>query len=122
MCISVLLFMCADLNYLEETAGGPNLTLATLPKSKRIVLVQARPYILNITPICIRFENRVYTPYHDELAVSCLLLTQMDSRLHADYLEQVMNTALTGIARVHTILDSTVKEHLQKTVGAHTIV
>ena len=32
---------CAiDLNYLEETAGGPNLTLALLPKSNKIVLVQ----------------------------------------------------------------------------------
>ena len=29
-----------DLNYLEEVAGGPNLTLAILPKSNRIVLVQ----------------------------------------------------------------------------------
>ena len=32
--------MCADLNYVEETAGGPNLTIATLPKSGKIVLVQ----------------------------------------------------------------------------------
>ena len=29
-----------DLNYLEETAGGPNLTVATLPKSGKIVLIQ----------------------------------------------------------------------------------
>jgi exosome complex component RRP41 len=71
-----------DLNYLEETAGGPNLTLALLPKSNKIVLVQ------------------------------------MDSRLHADHLEKVMNTAITGISRVHAILDRTVKEHLQKTITA----
>ncbi|CAI8055943.1 Exosome complex component RRP41 [Geodia barretti] len=73
-----------DLNYLEETAGGPNLTLALLPKSNKIVLVQ------------------------------------MDSRLHADHLEKVMNTAITGISRVHAILDRTVKEHLQKTIGTIT--
>lgn len=36
----LLIVSCADLNYLEETAGGPNLTLAMLPKSKKIVLVQ----------------------------------------------------------------------------------
>lgn len=70
-----------DLNYLEETAGGPNLTLAILPKSNKIVLVQ------------------------------------MDSRLHADHLEQVMNTALAGVARVHSVLDRTVKEHLHKSIG-----
>ena len=33
-----------DLNYLEETAGGPNLTVATLPKSGKIVLVQVRSF------------------------------------------------------------------------------
>ena len=30
----------ADLNYLEETAGGPRLTVATLPKSGKIVFLQ----------------------------------------------------------------------------------
>lgn len=29
-----------DLNYLEETSGGPDLTVATLPKSGKIVLLQ----------------------------------------------------------------------------------
>ena len=29
-----------DLNYLEETAGGPDLTVATLPKSGKIVFIQ----------------------------------------------------------------------------------
>lgn len=40
---SAVMWSCVpstDLNYLEETAGGPNLTLAMLPKSKKIVLVQ----------------------------------------------------------------------------------
>ena len=32
--------LCADLNYLEETAGGPRLTVATLPKSGKIVFLQ----------------------------------------------------------------------------------
>ena len=40
----------------------------------------------------------------------------MDSRLHADHLEKVLNTALTGISRVHTVLDSVVKDYLQKSV------
>ena len=44
----------------------------------------------------------------------------MDSRLHADHLEKVMNTAIAGISRVHAILDRTVKERLQKTVGTLT--
>ena len=41
-CYYVYEWLCvdSDLNYLEETSGGPNLTLATLPKSNKIVLVQ----------------------------------------------------------------------------------
>ena len=31
-----------DLNYLEETARGPTLTVATLPKSGKIVLLQVK--------------------------------------------------------------------------------
>jgi len=34
------LHVYTDLNYLEETSGGPDLTVATLPKSGKIVLLQ----------------------------------------------------------------------------------
>ena len=47
-------------------------------------------------------------------------LLQMDSRLHADHLEKVMNTAIAGITRVHSILDRTVKEHLQRNMDTST--
>lgn len=71
-----------DLNYLEERAGGPDLTVATLPKSGKIVLLQ------------------------------------MDSRLHADNLEKVLDVAVKGCGRVHTILDRVVKENLEKSVSS----
>ena len=39
MCMFVF---CLDLNYLEETAGGPDLTIAALPKSGKMVYLQVR--------------------------------------------------------------------------------
>lgn len=53
-----LLFSYADLNYLEQTSGGPDLTVATLPKSGKIVLIQVRTqwyecaYVLFIAHVC----------------------------------------------------------------------
>ena len=35
-------YFSADLNYLEQASGGPDLTVATLPKSGKIVLIQVR--------------------------------------------------------------------------------
>lgn len=49
----------------------------------------------------------------------CLLhLVQMDSRLHADNLEKVLDVAVKGCGRVHTILDRVVKENLEKSVSS----
>lgn len=36
----IIFFFFSDLNYLEESARGPTLTVATLPKSGKIVLLQ----------------------------------------------------------------------------------
>lgn len=41
--------LSSDLNYLEERAGGPDLTVATLPKSGKIVLLQVLAYRACIT-------------------------------------------------------------------------
>lgn len=38
----------------------------------------------------------------------------MDSRLHADNLEKVLDVAVKGCSRVHTVLDRVVKENLKK--------
>ena len=62
-------------------------------------------------------HNHVEPAFKLVFSLLCVAPMQMDSRLHADHLEQVMNTALTGISRVHSVLDRTVKEHLKKTVG-----
>ena len=36
-----------DMNYLEEGANGPNLTVAILPKSDKIVLLEVHLYIIS---------------------------------------------------------------------------
>ena len=33
-------YYCADVNYLEENAGGPHLIVATLPNSGKVVLLK----------------------------------------------------------------------------------
>ena len=62
--------MCvdSDLNYLEETSGGPNLTLATLPKSNKIVLVQVCVY--NILLHVIYVKPLLCLPA-DGLSIAC---------------------------------------------------
>ena len=42
------------------------------------------------------------------------LSPQMDSRLHADNLEKVLDVAVKGCGRVHTVLDGVVKDSLRK--------
>jgi exosome complex component RRP41 len=57
-----------DTNYLEESSSAPQLTLAILPKSEKIVLFR------------------------------------LDSKLHADNLEKVLNLAKQGCKDVYTLL------------------
>jgi exosome complex component RRP41 len=57
-----------DINYLEESSSAPQLTLAILPKSEKIVLFR------------------------------------LDSKLHADNLEKVLNLAKQGCQDVYTLL------------------
>jgi hypothetical protein len=33
---------CADLNYIEKSAGGPELAIACMPKSKAVLMCQVR--------------------------------------------------------------------------------
>ncbi|XP_053322537.1 exosome complex component RRP41 [Spea bombifrons] len=68
----------ADLSYVEETAGGPQLALALLPKSDQIALLE------------------------------------MNSRLHEDHLERVIDAASKACKDVYTVLDQAVREHLQE--------
>uniref|UniRef100_A0A8C5PXB1 Exosome complex component RRP41 n=1 Tax=Leptobrachium leishanense TaxID=445787 RepID=A0A8C5PXB1_9ANUR len=68
----------ADLSYVEEAAGGPQLALALLPKSDQIALLE------------------------------------MNSRLHEDHLERVMDAATKACKDVYAVLDQAVKEHLQE--------
>ncbi|XP_064485220.1 exosome complex component RRP41-like [Ornithodoros turicata] len=64
----------ADISHLEETMGGPVLTVALLPKTQQIVLLE------------------------------------MTSKVHADYLESMLAAAEKGCTDVHAIFDSYVKE------------
>ena len=67
-----------DINYLEESFGGPQLSLAVLPKSGNIVMFQ------------------------------------MNSRLHADNLEKVLDLAKKGCTDIHVLQRQTVHEFSQE--------
>ena len=73
-----------DINYLEESFGGPQLSLAVLPKSGKIVMFQ------------------------------------MDSRLHVDNLEKVLDLAKKGCKDIHTLLRQTVHDFSQECVASLT--
>lgn len=68
----------ADLSYVEESAGGPQLALALLPKSDQIALLE------------------------------------MNSRLHEDHLERVMDAASKACKDVYAVLEQVVRDHLQE--------
>nr|XP_006116411.1 exosome complex component RRP41 [Pelodiscus sinensis] len=68
----------ADLNYVEEAAGGPQVALALLPKSDQIALLE------------------------------------MNSRLHEDHLEQVIEAASKACKDVYAVLDQVVREHVHE--------
>lgn len=70
-----------DVNYLEESFGGPQLSLAVLPKSGNIVMFQ------------------------------------MDSRLHIDNLEKVLELAKKGCSDIHVLLRQTVRDYSQECVA-----
>ncbi|XP_032638218.1 exosome complex component RRP41 [Chelonoidis abingdonii] len=68
----------ADLNYVEEAAGGPQVALALLPKSDQIALLE------------------------------------MNSRLHEDHLEQVIEAASKACKDVYAVLDQVVRDHVHE--------
>ncbi|KAM4029641.1 exosome complex component RRP41-like [Anomaloglossus baeobatrachus] len=68
----------SDLSYVEESAGGPHLSLALLPKSEQIALME------------------------------------MNSRLHEDHLERVMDAASKACKDVYAVLETVVRDHLQE--------
>ncbi|XP_078285813.1 exosome complex component RRP41 isoform X2 [Rhinoraja longicauda] len=65
-----------DLSYVEESAGGPQVALALLPKSQQIALLE------------------------------------MNSRLHQDHLEKVVDAAVRACRDVYAVLDRVVREHV----------
>ncbi|XP_076373556.1 exosome complex component Ski6 [Tachypleus tridentatus] len=71
-----------DISFVEESLGGPQLTVAILPKSEQIVLLE------------------------------------MTSRLHVDYLNKVLKTAVKGCKDVYLILDEAVRNHVSQVVGS----
>ena len=73
-----------DINYLEESFGGPQLSLAVLPKSGNIVMFQ------------------------------------MDSRLHVDNLEKVLELAKKGCSDIHVLLRQTVHDYSQESLTSLT--
>ncbi|RIA92454.1 ribosomal protein S5 domain 2-type protein [Glomus cerebriforme] len=66
-----------DLNNIEETNNVPELTVALLPKTDKITLLQ------------------------------------MESRLHVDKFQPVMEMAAIGCKEIHTILDKAVRENVK---------
>ena len=71
-----------DINYLEESSGAPQLTLAILPKSQKIVLLR------------------------------------LDSKLHSDNLEKVMELAKKGCMDVYTLLRQLVHQSAKDTLAS----
>lgn len=65
-----------DLSYVEESAGGPQVALALLPKSEQIALLE------------------------------------MNSRLHQDHLEKMVDAAVKACRDVYAVLDRVVREHV----------
>ena len=59
-------------------------------------------------------SNTVCTVYCCDTFITHFFLTQMDSRLHSDNLEKVLDVAVKGCSRVHTILDHAVKDNLER--------
>lgn len=116
--------LCTDLNYLEETAGGPDLTVAMLPKSGKIVLLQVcvisieKAWYKSIVMVTIVILVQEYLAFnlHFHCWSGFLPCFQMDSRLHMDNLDKVLKSAMQGCARVHTVLDSSIKNHLEESI------
>ena len=71
-----------DINYLEEGSGGPEMSVAVMPKSEKIVLFQ------------------------------------MESRLHVDNMEKVMNLAVKGCKDVYMLLKRTVDNYSVEAAAA----
>lgn len=71
-----------DINYLEELSGAPQLTLAILPKSEKIVLLR------------------------------------LDSKLHSDNLEKVLDLAKRGCKDVYTLLRRNVHEYAKDSLAS----
>jgi len=71
-----------DLNFYEDSSGGPDMPVAILSKSNKITLLQ------------------------------------MDSKLHLDTFEKVLDCAVEGCHRTYEILYAHVKERTQQLVNA----
>ncbi|XP_067651717.1 exosome complex component RRP41-like [Haliotis asinina] len=69
-----------DICYLEESSGGPELIVATLPQSEQIVFLE------------------------------------MNSRLHEDNLNKVLDQAMKGCKDIYQVINTAVREHVSTTV------
>jgi hypothetical protein len=96
------------MNHLELTAGGPELTLAVLPSSQQIVLCQVLLAIFTRKK-CITLLYCLYYLYIININDYCLLylllsLSKMESRLHADYMDSVLEVAMKGCEDIYSVL------------------
>jgi len=100
-----------DINYVEEAAGGPELTVGILPRSKRLSYLEVRP----------RDDRAVrLTPWLTKQAphVSGRWSAQMESRVHSDRFEIMLETAVAGCDAVYQALDKVVRERMQQLLDA----
>jgi exosome complex component RRP41 len=65
-----------DINYIEESSGAPNFTLALLPNYDQIVLLES------------------------------------SSRMHVEYLDKMLESAMIGCKDIYAILNKYVKENV----------
>ena len=64
----------SDLNYLEETSGGPYLTVATVPKSGKIVLLQVRKSFYHLLCLYSSLYTVTYIPNFIQWSIIIIII------------------------------------------------
>lgn len=83
-----------DLNYVEDSAGGPDLPLALLPKSDRITLLQ--------------MDSKLPQDLFKQVSIVFFFVKAL----------QVVALAIDGCKTINTVMVDKIKEHATRLIGA----
>lgn len=95
-----------DISHLEETMGGPSLTVAILPISGKV-----NTFVLLITIIGLLLN--IF--YEFKLQIAMLETSQ---RIHINHLEPVLTEAVRGCRYIYENLNKIIKKHYEEIGGA----